>query len=78
MNDLETKFMGFDDSVKRLAVWCDRHGVIHQAVGAVVHRDIPRLMWTACGKMDIPANAAWLQRREDDVTCMPCKRLQKR
>ena len=53
------------------AIWQDAKGVTHRAVGAEVHKGI-RLMWTACGKADIPADAAWLERPEDIVTCHVC------
>ena len=65
----------FPDSVtgvKYPAVWRDKKGVLHRAVGAWVHREI-RLMWTACGKKDIPANCAWLQTAGDEVTCEACE-----
>lgn len=57
---------------KRPAVWRDRMGVMHRAVGSYVHSDVPRLLWTICGKKDVPANAAWLQNSEDRVTCQGC------
>ena len=53
------------------AVWRDKAGVLHRAVGAWMHCEI-RLMWTACGKKDIPANRAWLQTAGDEVTCAAC------
>lgn len=71
MANLETTFEHPTENVKLPAVWQDKAGVVHRAVGAEVHRGI-RLMWTACEKMDIPANAAWLQRPQDVVTCGAC------
>ena len=60
---------------KRPAVWRDRAGVMHRAVGSYVHRDVPRLLWTLCGQKDVPANAAWLQNSEDRVTCKKCLKV---
>jgi len=57
------------------AVWTDRAGVTHKAVGADVHPGI-RLLWTACERQDIPADAAWIQRDEDKVTCDGCREAQ--
>ena len=54
------------------AVWTDRAGVMHLVEGDWIHPGI-RLLWTLCGKKDIPANAAWQQRREDVVTCPDCE-----
>ena len=54
------------------AVWIDKNGVMHRAVGADVHPNI-RLLWTACEQQDIPANSAWIQRPEDKVTCYECR-----
>ncbi len=74
---IETKFShpktGRYDFGMHPAVWCDKAGVLHRAVGAEIHRDIPRLLWTACGKKDVPANAAWLQRAEDNIDCPDCE-----
>lgn len=71
MIDLETRFADPKTGDRRFAVWRDKAGVMHQAVGAYVQRDI-RLMWTACGKKDIPASCAWLQNPGDNVTCPEC------
>ncbi len=71
MTDVETRFSDPKTGDRRLAVWRDKAGVMHRAVGAYVHRDI-RLLWTACEKKDIPANGAWLQNPGDNVTCLKC------
>ncbi len=72
MTDIQTRFPNVKtwppDGGLYLAVWRDKTGIMHRAVGACMHRDL-RLMWTACEKMDIPANAAWLQNPGDVVTC---------
>jgi hypothetical protein len=59
-------------------VYADRIGTLHYAEGAEIHRPIVgggdgiRLFWTRCGAMDIPANGAWEQRPQDQVTCPWC------
>jgi hypothetical protein len=30
------------------------------------------LLWTRCGKHDVPANAAWEKRAEDKIECAEC------
>ena len=30
------------------------------------------VLWTRCGKHDVPADAAWEMRPEEDVTCPIC------
>lgn len=74
MPDILTKFRSASAPSwgRQPAVWRDRNGALHRAVGADVHDGI-RLLWTACGRMDIPANAAWLQRDEDEITCAECR-----
>lgn len=52
-------------------VWSFRDGDLHLCEGATIHPGIT-LFWTRCGKHDIPAGAAWLQRREDVLTCAAC------
>ena len=56
------------------AVWRDRNGVTHQAVGnQMVSFDRGTfIMWTRCGKHDIPANGAWISTL-DVVDCPQCK-----
>ena len=71
MADVDVRFPDPVTGDKRVAVWRDKSGVLHRAVGAEVHQDI-RLMWTACEKMDIPANGAWLQIVGDHITCPDC------
>jgi hypothetical protein len=71
MTDIETRFADPKTHDLRPAVWRDKAGIMHQAVGAYVQRGI-RLMWTACEKKDIPANSAWLQNPGDIVTCPKC------
>jgi hypothetical protein len=43
----------------------------HLCEGADVHRGI-FLLWTRCGKHDVPAGKAWERRPEDIVTCAAC------
>ena len=65
-----------------VAVWRDgRLDCIHWAVGdQMVPRDSgTMLMWTACGKFDIPANAALRGKKWTDgrsVDCELCKTIQ--
>ena len=73
MSDVQTRFSDGTGN-KRPAVWKDRKGTVHVAVGAEIHRGI-RLMWTACGKKDIPANSAWLMGAGDAVTCPDCEKV---
>ena len=74
-NDVQTRFTNLKtwppNGALYPAVWRDKTNVLHWAVGAKIHRDT-RIMWTWCGEKDIPANAAWLQRTEDKVTCKGC------
>lgn len=58
------------------AVWRDDLGIMHLADGADVHPGV-RLLWTACGGCDIPANAAWIKRGEDVVSCQECLTINK-
>lgn len=53
-------------------VWRDQDGVMHACEGAWLHRGI-RLMWTRCGKRDVPAMAAWHPQAGDEVTCPECR-----
>ncbi|HDZ38390.1 MAG TPA: hypothetical protein ENH62_08915 [Marinobacter sp.] len=69
---VETTFSEPETGNLRPAVWRGKSGKLHRAVGAEVHRGI-RLMWTACGRSDIPADSAWLQNPDDTVTCQDCK-----
>ena len=75
MNDVQTRFENLTtwppNGETYPAVWRDKAGVMHSAVGAEVHRGI-RLMWTAWQKKDIPGGGAWLQTSEDRVTCEGC------
>lgn len=63
---------------KRVAVWRDKSSIMHRAVGAYVINGFEKvfLVWTACQKKDIPANAAWLQDVGDHVTCEECQRAE--
>ncbi len=73
MSDIETRFPDEFHNL-RPAVWRDRKGVMHRAVGAQISAfEFLRLMWTACGKKDIPANSAWLQNPGDFITCTDCE-----
>lgn len=65
MSDVITHIEGRD------IVWSFRDGDLHLCEGADIHPGI-RLLWTRCGKHDIPAGAAWLKRRDDVVTCLGC------
>ena len=66
---------GAPDSRKVPAVWDNpADSIVHRAVGATIHPGI-RLMWTACGQLDIPAGAAYLDRDpESHVTCPECRK----
>ena len=50
----------------------------HWAIGVDVTKlQVPeRLMWTACGRYDIPANMAVLKEDQDDINCAPCLELE--
>lgn len=73
MSDVQTKFPDSSGN-DRIAVWRSKNGTLHRAVGA--DAGLPceriRLLWTACGKHDVPANAAWLQTIEDEIDCQGC------
>lgn len=69
MNDVETTFER-RPFVKEPAIWTDKNGLIHRAVGSEVRKGI-RLLWAACGTMDIPANKAVFG-CESEVTCSAC------
>lgn len=71
INQLQTKFPEPISRSRRIAVWRDRQGMLHRAVGSEVLPRI-RLLWTACGKRDIPGNAAWLQNPGDKIDCPDC------
>lgn len=66
----------FNHPLKRtkvIAIWEDRNGIAHQAVGAHI---IPQnqdtfIMWTACGTYDIPATEAVLG-SVNEITCVSC------
>lgn len=60
----------------RPAVWRDKQGIMHRAIGDEVHRGV-RLLWTACQQKDVPANAAWLQNPGDQITCEGCQQFQR-
>lgn len=63
----------FEEPVSRVmrpAIWRDKKGCVHRAIGDEVLPGIRRL-WTACGQKDVPAGAAWLQ--DMDVTCPACR-----
>ena len=69
---LEITFADPTTGAQQPAVWRDKLLVVHRVVGADVQDGI-RLLWTACEKKDVPANAAWLQRVGDYVTCAGCR-----
>ena len=72
MSDIQTHFS--TDKLGRPvgAVWTDKSGITHRAVGATIHPGI-RLMWTVCEQSDIPANGAWMERAgEDCINCPAC------
>ncbi len=72
-DEIQTLFPDPIDGSPREAVWRDKGGILHRAIGAEVHPGT-RLMWTACGKYDIPANQAWLAVWGDKgPTCAECK-----
>lgn len=72
MNGIQTKFQMPGSVYEKMqpAIWEDKTGLVHRAVGSEVHRDI-LLLWTACGAKDIPANAAYFG-DPDEVTCRAC------
>ena len=61
-----------DEREQEDAVWTDKHGVTHKAVGSRMISFDPGtfIMWTACGSADIPANGAW--RRRDGIDVIDC------
>lgn len=63
---MEQPFRKLDDKPIR---W-ERQGVMHACEGADVHRGV-RLIWTICGKHDVPANGAFLS--HEKVTCQACR-----
>ena len=75
MRNFDIEFPDPKNGALRPAVWRDTVSIVHRAVGSEVHRGV-RLMWTACQKKDIPANAAWLQNPGDIVTCGGCKQAE--
>lgn len=74
MTDVQTKFPHPKHGMPCQVVYVDKRGVTHFAVGSRVNlaRDDFLLLWTACGRMDVPANGAWLKRPEDHVECLDC------
>lgn len=61
----------FTELNHRPIVWRDRNNWLHRCEGSDVHTNV-RLIWTRCEAFDVPANASWLQRPEDRVTCPRC------
>ena len=57
--------------LKGQAYWVDPAGITHWAVGSDVARGV-RLLWTACGDRDIPANAARYRGPLTVVDCEAC------
>lgn len=55
----------------RSVVWRDGDGVLHNCEGADVHQGV-RLIWTRCGKRDVPADVAFHPEVDDCVTCPDC------
>lgn len=78
MADFETVFQDKNRN-KRPAYWRDKDDVMHRAVGAqMVSWDRGTfIMWTACGKKDIPGGKAWLQNGGDDVSCEECRQAER-
>lgn len=76
MSDADTRFKDPTTGNKCPAVWKDAAGIVHRAVGSYILPYI-RLLWTACGKKDIPADSAWLQNSGDDITCPDCQSIAK-
>lgn len=56
------------------ALWTDREGVSHWAVGQNMVRGQAntRLLWTICGHHDIPANGAIHAQHMQKPTCAEC------
>lgn len=52
--------------------WGSPDGVVHAVEGGQIHSDNPdtRLLWTVCGKHDVPANAEVRSRLA--ITCSDC------
>lgn len=65
-------FTTVDRGCNRLPMRWERKGVMHACEGSEVHRGVT-LIWTRCGKHDVPANAAWTG--HDDITCDACKEI---
>ena len=58
------------------AVWGSPDGLLHWAIGdRLVSPDAGTfVVWTACRKYDVPANAAWYHRQGiDQITCLECE-----
>lgn len=74
MSDLETMFPDPKTGAKRAAIWRDKAGLTHRAVGAqqIASNRNTFIMWTACGKKDVPGGKSWLQNVGDDVNCDAC------
>lgn len=74
MPDYQELFSDPKTGEKCPAVWTDKEGVTHRAVGEqmIPHDRDTFIMWTACGKKDVPANGSWMQRPKDKVTCAEC------
>ena len=53
---------------QRPAVWRDRAGMMHRAVGSYVHREVPRLLETLCGRKGVPATAPGVQHSSSPCT----------
>ena len=62
------------------ACWTDKRDVTHWAVGDVMVSQHPRetmLVWTACGKHDVPANGAFYHEQDVTVDCPLCLDMEK-
>ena len=69
--------MTFDKIGIRPIYWTDKNGVTHACEGDYIHREPLPLIWTKCGKHDVPANCGYLADMNDKVTCEDCiKKMQ--
>ena len=67
--------MTFDSIDGRPIYWTDKNGITHACEGDYIHREPLPLIWTKCGKHDVPANGGYLPATEDKVTCADCLKI---
>lgn len=70
MTDTATKPNGvFGEIDGKTMRWASLSGHVHAVEGSEVHRGI-QLLWTQCGRHDVPGGKAWFG--ADTVTCPHC------